>query len=120
MVKVILAVSLAFSVLAGCSSSAVEGGLTCRPGPPCPTGWYHYVDSICSPPGPDGGPDCGPNGDGLCYQPCTSPADCTDHRTPNCTALTVFNGSDVGQSKMVCTSTGTIPACTSADAGHGG
>ena len=97
--------------------AADAGGRTCRPASPCPTGWYLYSDHACGAPRPDAGSSCWPVGDNLCYQPCTSSAGCTDPHTPNCTAIYIFNGSDVGHALTVCTSTPPLPACTTADAG---
>ncbi len=95
--------------------SSRDSGLVsvCRPAPPCPSGWYQYSDTACSPPSIGSGPGCGPNGDGLCYQPCNSSADCSDPGFPNCTGIPVFAGSDVGQTKYVCTSGTQVPACPS-------
>jgi hypothetical protein len=93
---------------------------TCRFAPPCPTGWYQYSDTVCSSPGLYSGPRCSPNGDGLCYQPCKSSADCSDPTFPNCTAIWVFGSSDAGSPKYVCTSAAQVPACASNLGGAGG
>jgi hypothetical protein len=85
----------------------------CRLAPPCPSGWYQYSDTVCSPPSIGYGPGCSSSGDGLCYQPCESGATCTDPRFPNCTALSVFGGSDVGRPQDGCTSVAAVPACAS-------
>ena len=92
----------------------------CRLAPPCPSGWYQYSDTVCSPPSIGTGPGCGPNGDDLCYQPCKSSAECSDPMFPNCTALTVFDGSDAGRPKYVCTSATPVPACASNLGGSSG
>jgi hypothetical protein len=105
------------------AGSGGDSGLAsvCRLAPPCPSGWYQYTDTVCSPPSIGSGPGCGPNGDGLCYQPCKSSADCGDPAFPNCTSLYVFAGSDVGQAKYVCTSGTQVLACpTNSDASFGG
>jgi hypothetical protein len=111
--------------MAGAGGVAGAGGTAaCRLAPPCPSGWYQYSDTVCSPPAIGSGPGCGPNGDGLCYQPCQSSADCSDPAFPNCTALTVFGGTDAGRLKYVCTSAAPTPACVSnvgsASGGAGG
>ncbi len=105
------------------AGSGGDSGLAsvCRLAPPCPSGWYQYTDTVCSPPSIGSGPGCSPNGDGLCYQPCASSADCSDPGFPNCTSLYLFAGSDVGQAKYVCTSGTQVLACpTNLDASFGG
>jgi hypothetical protein len=96
------------------------GASTCRLAPPCPSGWYQYSDTLCPSPGIGSGPGCRPNGDGLCYQPCKSSTDCNDPTFPNCTALWIFNYSDSGLPKYVCTSDTPVPACTSDVGGSSG
>jgi hypothetical protein len=106
---------------AGGSSSTADGGTgsVCRPTPPCPSGWFHYSDTVCSPPYLGSGPGCRPEGDGLCYQTCNTSSDCTDPLFPNCTGLTVFDGSDQGRTKYVCTSSVAVPACATNDPAPG-
>jgi hypothetical protein len=104
-------------------TTAPRSGAACRLQPPCPSGWLEWTDSMCSPPYLGSGPTCGTNGDGLCYQPCTTASDCDDPLFPNCGSITVFAGSDQGQSKSVCVSVDVVPACPSssdASAGTGG
>jgi len=81
---------------------------SCRPGPPCASGWFAYTDSVC--PYPPTNP-CKPAGDGLCYQSCNTDSDCTDQRFPVCGKLDFFNGSDYSQAKPACMSRGAISAC---------
>jgi hypothetical protein len=92
----------------------------CRLAPPCPSGWYQYSDTVCSPPSLGSGPGCSSKGDGLCYQPCTSSVDCSDPMFRNCTELMVFDGSDVGRPRYVCTSGTPAPACASNPVGSSG
>ena len=106
--------------VAGAGRAPTDPASVCRLAPPCPSGWYQYSDTVCSPPSIGSGTGCASNGDSLCYQPCESGADCTDPLFPHCTALTVFDGSDVGRPKYVCTSAAPVPACASSLGGSGG
>jgi len=103
------------------ASPVPDAATTCRPGPPCPSGWYQYSDRACSPPYGTNPPACNSNGDGLCYQTCVTSADCGDPLFSTCGSITVFGGSDVGERKRVCDSVTVVPACpASADGGYGG
>jgi hypothetical protein len=88
----------------------------CRPRPPCAPGWFHYQDTVCPYPSTSG-PGCSSRGDGLCYQECKTSSDCTDPHSPTCSGLTIFGGSDVGQTKYVCTSSIDMPACPATASG---
>jgi hypothetical protein len=108
----------------GASAMGGRGGTTtvplCRPAAPCPSGWYRYSDTVCSPPSLGSGPGCGSNGDGLCYEPCDPATGCSDARFPVCGAIIVFYGSDAGRQKNVCVSKEPVPACPSGTGGAGG
>jgi hypothetical protein len=72
--------------------------ISCRPAPPCPSGWdYVYKDSACS----WGGTVsiCTARGDGLCYRECKANSDCTDPIFPTCESINLYNGSDYAESK---------------------
>lgn len=70
----------------GCKGEAAE---SCGPAldPPCPPGYFHYVDEVCN---TDAG--CEQVGDGLCYQMCDSDADCGGC---GCHPVYLFGGPDV-------------------------
>jgi hypothetical protein len=92
----------------------------CRPGPPCPAGWFVYSDTGCSPPYLGSGPGCSSYGDGLCYQTCSTSSDCTDSRFPDCSGITWYGGDDTMETRYVCRSSTAAPACPSGGAGGGG
>jgi hypothetical protein len=100
---------------AGATGAAV---VFCNPAPPCPAGWVLYTDQSC---GPFDLTNCFHQGDGLCYQPCSGNADCTDPRFPVCGTLSFFRGADVPTaSATFCMSGATPQACSlSNDAGCG-
>jgi hypothetical protein len=100
---------------------ATDATNPCRPSPPCPSAsWYVYRDTLCPYPNTGQTQHCSSNGDGLCYQDCSTKADCRDPLFPNCGAITVFGGSDFGQDRKVCTPTSALPACRSSSAGGTG
>ena len=76
--------------------------VSCRPAPPCPSGWnYVYKDSVCSWSGTVS--ICTPKGDGLCYQECTTDSDCTNPLFSTRGSIDLANGTDYfGSKKGVC------------------
>jgi len=96
------AVALSLAGLSfGCASETTDDGeeepAVCEnpgepaPMPPCPEGWFHYVDTAC--PFPPGTP-CMQIGDGLCHRPCDKDSDCVDPCRPTCDFIQLCNGSD--------------------------
>jgi len=79
-----------------------DAGPVCRPAPPCPTGWFQYSDSACSPPALGSGPGCSSNGDGLCYKTCNSDDDCRGVGFSTCGSLTFYQGTDEGRQRPAC------------------
>jgi hypothetical protein len=104
--------------ITGGSSDSVPGR-SCQPEPPCPSGWYQYSDTVCSPPYLGSGPGCSSKGDGLCYQYCKTNSDC-GRANPACSSMTIFNGSDVGTTIAVCSRDATLPNCPPGAGGHVG
>ena len=92
----------------------VMGAFACSgPGPkevlpPCPDGYFQYMDELCSGPREsDGGyhGSCTEKGDKKCYRLCESSGDCgDDFNGPNCSRLGLFNGGDwnCNESVKVC------------------
>jgi hypothetical protein len=99
-----LAVALLGLVVAGCSANdestpADEPCVATPVADPdyCPAGWYRYNDRACGPPPAQG---CAQFGDGRCYKPCETDADCCDLR---CDTIPIYGGSDAsGMSVHLC------------------
>lgn len=106
----------------GSTGGATRAPTACRPTAPCPSGWFEYTDTICSPPYIGSGAGCGqnPSSDHLCYPLCDSAFNCSDPLYPTCGSISVFNGSDAGQIRRVCKPSGTIPLCQPGAGGGGG
>ena len=75
---------------------------------------------MCSAPNPGSAPVCRSNGDGLCYQPCSTSSDCRDSLFPDCTSVFVYGGSDYFKTKYVCTAKDALLTCPSGVGGTGG
>jgi hypothetical protein len=106
------AVALLGLVVAGCSAkdeltpadepcvaTPVAPALVTRPDPnensyDCPTDWYKYDDTACGFPPSSG---CTRFGDGRCYKPCETDADCCDLR---CDTIPIYNGSDASSMRV--------------------
>ncbi len=103
--------------IGGSGGTAGTSSTICRPASPCPTGRMAYQDTIC--PWPSG--TCTPNGDGLCYQRCSTDADCTDSKFPLCSgSIYLYGGSDYGQTVHVCQSVQDVAGCASPQGIDGG
>ncbi len=103
---------------AGGEDAGVDGGhdagrpaVTCRPDAACPSGWFRYDDTLCSPPDQSGKESCERVGDQLCHLTCKTDADCQAVGLPACGTLTFFSGSDAGRQVPACTGTTALPAC---------
>ncbi|MFL5308446.1 MAG: hypothetical protein ACJ8F1_24760 [Polyangia bacterium] len=88
--------------------------VTCRPDAACPSGWFPYDDTLCSPPDQSGKKSCERVGDQLCHLACKTDADCQAVGLPGCGTLTFFSGSDAGHQVPACTGTAALPACVTA------
>jgi hypothetical protein len=91
---------------------------TCRPRPPCPTGWFANNDMIC-PYYPSNPPPCyeSAESDGLCYRRCTTDSDCTDAILSVCGSILLFEGTDYLHSVGVCKGVESIAGCPEQDGG---
>jgi hypothetical protein len=63
---------------------------------------FVYSDRLCSVPiDGDASGGCGEKGDGLCYQKCTTEAECHDPTRPHCSVLGLFNSGDYNCNRKV-------------------
>ena len=95
--------------------STVEPAPACNPAPTCPAGWILNASNICTCTLGGVCTYCHDLGDGLCYQPCSTNADCTDARFPVCGSVEVGDGSDTSRRKAVCRAANQAPVCPSGD-----
>jgi len=96
--------------------SALGSAPACNPAPTCPAGWFLNASKICSCTlGGVCSSDCRDLGDGLCYQPCSTNADCTDARFPICGFVYKGDGLDYASQKSVCRAANQAPVCPSGD-----
>jgi hypothetical protein len=103
---------------AGSGGAGGASSANCRPAPPCPMGWFVNDDEACSYP-PTSSPPCqqSSSSNGLCYQRCTTAADCTDSVFPVCGSISVFEGTDYLHPIGVCQGVQYISGCPNLDRG---